>query len=382
MPVTLFVMAWEVWKEVLLPGRQRDRHGNEFRITTRDVAQADRNVGRMLSRGVPLPCVWEHVGVEAASSDARKAAYAKYTFGHVAGRRVDPARQSLWLKLRGEDERDRDQLVKTRFVSPKVCPGYSDSRGGEYRGATIAHVAATPTPVQFWQKPFELSRGEPLYLSFQPEDGTMADETDKPADNTAAGGGGRLKGVIDALREYGLTIPDEVADETGLVIAIKAAKPAADTGDDFDDDLGDAPADDTTAAPSPAGAGGMLMSDARAEPLRKYSRKELTARVKSLFSSGRVDKPTAQSLVRQIKAVDLSYTRDGEMVPNKLATRIEVLEEMPAHSAWKPDGRPGARDLSVTEIDAPDLLTGAGKSGVQEATDLLLSRIAGPAPKK
>ncbi|HYH65586.1 MAG TPA: hypothetical protein VD866_12890, partial [Urbifossiella sp.] len=176
-------MAWKEWKEVLLPGRQRDRHGNWFTITRRNIRQADRNVGLMLSRGVSIPTVWEHVKVEAGDTDARKAAYARYTFGHIGGRRINE-RGALELLHEGRDPRDREQLLKTRFVSPKVCPGYSDSKGGEYRGTTIAHVAATPTPVQFWQRPFgaELSRRKSLYLSYTPEEREMADEADKGKD--------------------------------------------------------------------------------------------------------------------------------------------------------------------------------------------------------
>lgn len=364
-------MAWELWKEVLVPGRFRDRHGDWFAYSPRQIAQAARNVGRMLSRGVPIPCIWEHVGVEANSPDDVKARYAKHTFGHVAGRRIN-GRGALELLHRGTDVRDRDQLLKTRFVSPKVYPGYSDSRGGEYRGPTVAHVAATPTPVQWTQRPFELSRGKALFLSYTPED-AMADDADtgkKGGDDEGAGkkggsGGGATSGgkktiadVIEALRSIGMNIPDEATDEAGLIIAIKAGGSAGlddDGGDDLDDLTGGASG--TTAA---GGGAPMLMSDARAEPLRRHSRKEATARVKALFASGRVDKPTAQRLLREVQAVELSFTRDGEMVSNKLWTKIEVLEDMPANSAWKATGHADGRELSTTTVDAPEQLTGKG----------------------
>ncbi|HYH63955.1 MAG TPA: hypothetical protein VD866_04585 [Urbifossiella sp.] len=364
-------MAWEEWKEVLLPGRQRDRHGDWFEFTPRDIRAAFKNVGRMLSRGVSLPGVWEHVKVEAGDTDARKAAYAKYTFGHVVGRRLN-GRGGLDLRLKGEDERDLEQLRKTRFVSPKVCPGYSDSKGGEYRGLTIAHVAATPTPVQFWQKPFELSRGRPLYLSFQPGGDAMPDDPKKPVDGDGKKTGAKtLADVIDALREKGFNIPQEVTDETGLVIAIKAGGDLDGGGDtDPDLELDDAVAGTDATANAPGAP--MLMSEKRVGPFRKMTRRDLGARVNKLLATGRVARPTAVKLMNQVKTVEMSFTTDGELYRNPLADRIAAYEDLPKHSAWKPDGRTDARDLSVTEIDPPDELRGDGKKADEEATNFLL----------
>ena len=64
-------MTIRLWKEVLLPGRQRDRHGSWFRFSRNDILAANRNCNRMLSRGVPIPCVWEHQDVEAGDSAER-----------------------------------------------------------------------------------------------------------------------------------------------------------------------------------------------------------------------------------------------------------------------------------------------------------------------
>lgn len=359
----------QLWKEVLLPGRQRDRFGNWFTVKPKAVREAARNVSKMLSRGVPLPTVWEHQDVEAGDTAAQKAAYAKHTFGHIAGQRIN-ARGALELLHEVRDQGDAAQLLKTRYVSPKLYRGYSDSRGGEYRGTTIAHVAATPTPVQYWQRPFEMSRGQALYLSYTPGD-AMADEKDdgdkggKSDDKPKpSGGGGKstLADVIAALKEKGWNIPDEVQDEAGLVIAIKAGDGMGD--DDSDIDLGDpnTPPGDTAAA---SGAP-MLMSDARAA-LAKSTRSEYEARERACFAAGKIDRPTALQTIRELRAIPMSFTRDGELVPNRIAIRIEEHERLKDGAAWSKDGRrPGdSLELSNTRVEAaPEKLGGPPDSKV------------------
>lgn len=378
---------WSRWKEVLLPGTQRDARGNEFTVTPEEVRQADANARKMLTRGVPVPCIWEHLGVEAGDDEERRARYAKHTFAHLGGSRVN-GRGALELRIDGRDPADERQVLKTRFVSPKLYQrGYADSRGGVYHGATIAHVAATPTPVQFWQRPFELSEGSALYLSFSsvpsgsarqetPEGDAVADESEKGK----KGGGEKGKGdgesdgkraitdVIKALRDIGMNIPEEVADEAGLVIAIKAAgapKAAA-----ADDGLGEL---DDDAKPPPgatAGAGNapMLMSatDPKVLGWSRHERRDLAHRVKRLFQTGRIDRPTAQKLLREAESVQLSYTTAGDLVAPPLATKVAAYEDLPKGSVWSQTGR-GSLDLSATgALDHPGSLAGA-----DEASDVV-----------
>jgi hypothetical protein len=355
-----------IWKEVLLPGRQRDARGNWFSFSRRDVHAARKNIAKMLSRRVPVPCVWEHLNVEAGDPEEWRARYAKHTFAHVAGHRIN-SRGGLELLHDVPDPKDVDQLLKTRFVSPKVYPqGYSDSRGGEYRGATIAHVAATPTPVQFWQRPFQLSRTDALFLSYQPEGRTVAEETKKPAGD--AGADGDFKALLDALRETGMTIPDEVTDVKGLIIAVKASGGAGAAEPDLDLDDEDAetetPAEpDVNADTAAAGGGGMplMMSATQAAPLIAPTRRDLINRAEKLFRSGRITKPVAEDLVRRAKAVDLSFTRAGELANVKVADEIAAYERLPKHMAWKP--KAGAADpvelSSTREVAPPKHLTGS-----------------------
>lgn len=358
-------MGTRIWKETLCKGRQRDRWGNWFAFTSDDIRQAHRNVNRMLSRGVPVPCVWEHQPVEAGDPDEHRAAYAKYTFAHVAGSRIN-ARGNLELLHDVPDPADVRQLAKTRFVSPKVYPSYSDSLGGEYSGTTIAHVAATPNPVQTWQKPFELSRGKALYLSYTPEGKTVAEDTkpkdgdgDGKAGETKAGGKASLMDVIAALKDVGMNIPDEVTDETGLVIAIKASGGGGFGGSDDDDELDDelplGGAGDTTVA----GAGGpvMMSNGPQTAQWAKAERADMKTRVKNLFATGRVDRPTARQLLRQVGTVEMSFTRDAEPVC-PLLKKIAEHEKKAANSAWQANGGRSV-DLSATAgFDLPEKLRG------------------------
>lgn len=373
-------MGFRVWKEVLCLGWQQDRFGRWFKVDQDRIGQAFRNSKLMLSRGVPVPCVWEHQKFEAKDADdpEKKAAYAKFTFAHVGGARLND-RGNLEFRHDGPDDKDAAQLLKTRFVSPKLCSaGYEDSRGGTYRGATIAHVAATPTPVQFWQRPFEFSRGE-FYLSYTPEGETVAkDKEDKPADDEG-NASGDLAGVIDALREKGITVPDEVTDWKGLIIAIKASGSASKPADDIDldeDELGGGSA----AAPGAP----MLMSEDRAKPIRARDQRDAETRIRGLFKSGRITAAVAKTKIREARSFEFSYTRKGDTVPNSLMAWIEAREELPKHSAWKPKGETDI-DLSETRgVDAPDALAGKkdDPNGVKEATDFVLGFISGGPAKK
>lgn len=379
-----------VWKEVLCRGRQCDARGFWFEIGAKDIRDGLRNAKLMLSRGVPVPGVWEHQDIEASHiplDDAQKLAewkrrYAKYTFGHVAGARVND-RGNLDLAFTVPDPADRKQLTKARFVSPKLYPSYSDSRGGRYAGTTVAHVAATPTPVQFWQRPFgvELSRAGALYLSFTPGASDMADENEMEE----GGGNSELKAVIAAMREaYGANIPDEVKDWSGLIIAIKANAGAVEPdGDEFDMGEDDAAADmgdDMDQTQAAAGAP-LMMSMTHDDPnVRKQvqqwsgpERKALKKRVVALFNSGRIDGAKGRQLTRQIDSVSLSFTADAEAV-SPVHKEIEKLEAKPANSVWKGKaGRGGALDLSATRTVGAPNLGGDTAQGTEEAKNFLLA---------
>lgn len=384
-------MGVRVWKEVLCLGRQQDRHGRRFTFTRQDIQDAYRNCRKMLGRGIFIPCCWEHQSTAEPrflSRDEAVAAYAKHTFGGIVDARIND-RGNLECLHDVPDTRDAHQLVKTRFVSPKVYPSYSDSRGGKYRGTTIGHVAATPTPVQYWQRPFELSQADAIYLSYTPEGDMAKEDTDDKG-----GGNSDLQDLIEALRGAGMTIPDEVADLKHLVIAIKASAGGGGGDDDLDLDApapdvdpsmggGDSPAG-MTGAPSPP----MLMSDGQAEPLRRMTRRDLKHRIQELFNSGRINRPTAVSLWQEARTITLSFTSAGELTQNPVVARVEAYEKLPREMAWAGRGRraKGSLDLSMTDtVNQPHEFTGSSmpqpSSEFQGWIDGLLSRIPGKAAK-
>lgn len=361
-----------LWKDVLYPGRQRTADGRWFTVTARDTARARANCLKMLGRGLRVPCVLEHqpgAGPVKLSRGDRLADYVKHTFGEIRDARRDAA-GVLWLKHEVYDPADARMLVTKRMqVSPLLYPSYSDSRGGEYRGATVGHVAATPTPVQWNQRPFEMSRGRALYLSYTPEadvaDEPKDDEKPKKADEPAAAATG-IGAVIEALRGIGFNIPDEVVDETGLVIAIKAGggpDKDPDDGLDLGDEGGgnDVTPPGTEAAPSPP----LLMSatDPVFPGLARSARKDLQHRVERLFKTGRVTRPTAQKLGRQLAAVELSFTPKGDLAGCPIEVKVAAYEELPAWTAWSRKGGAGGVELSATrEVGAPEELAGKARA--------------------
>jgi hypothetical protein len=409
-----------VWKETLLPQRQFDpKTGRWFTISDADIRDAHRNIRRMVQKGLKIPLVWEHQNVEEADPDEWKANYARNTFGFVGGARFSTVADveagvasragTLLVRHDVHDENDVRQLGRIGGVSPKIYRGYFDSQGEEYRGLTVAHCAATPTPLQWNQAPFsaELSDSEALCLAYAPpdddsetekcpryretvddwfealdlsataapdEDSAVADEAPKKTDTPAGGGKKTLADVIKALRDAGWAIPDEVEDESGLIIAIKAGKGGATPEPDTDDA---ATPDEETAA---AGGAPMVMSTLDSNPERKKEatayakefRDEATARIEAALKTGRLNPTEARKLRQRAKSYEMSFTdfeQTGERW-NKLLADIEAAEKKAEHSAWKPTGQQ-AVELSSTEPVKPPEELNTAAAGVTEAAAVM-----------
>ena len=355
----------------------------------------------MLNRGIRIPCVWEHQPgahpVELSYSD-RIANYVKHCFAEAGATRIGKD-GVLWVRHDVYDPADARKLKTAEVqVSPKLLNGFSDPKGREYRGTTVAHIAATPTPVQYWQSrewlaapPLsrELSSGNALFLSYgsssmpKPKDDDLeqeletevapeGEEAPPPEPELPAGPEGDLAGLVDALREYGLTIPDECEDIKHLIIAIKAAKPAGGDPDGMNASAG------KDAAIGQGGGPPMLMSDARTiEKYTKAERKGLKNEVRELYLAGRINRVKRLELDRRIDAVEMSFYDSGDLAPNKVAAEVEALKTLPANSAWKPTGAISV-ELSNTAIEPhPESLTKEAP-GIKEATAAILSRIPSP----
>lgn len=439
----------EVWKETLLPGTMVDpKTRRTFTITDKEVLESRRNLNRMVRKGLNIPLVWEHQDVEENDDEEWKANYARNTFGRVGGAKIASQLDvdagiatrlgTLLVRHDVHEEKDAKQLSRTGYVSPKLYKGgYLDSTGEEFMGCTIAHIASTPSAVQFWQKPFmELSADDALYLSYlppeeefiddtqstlcphedlthpdkfedwldwvadkiddhcdedeeptevnlstteTPEDSPVPDEaqpkkeesTEKPP---AAGGGGKkgkatLEDVIKALKDTGMNIPDEVEDESGLVIAIKASGGG----------MSSEPEEPVETSPEPepateaAGGAPMMMSTTDKDPKKKSlaekeakpEREDAVKRIDALFAAGKIDGPTQRKLRRQANSYEMSFT-DGEVTGHRWVALVAELDKANGNPPKiTPKHGDNPLSLSTTTVPLPELAQAS--AGVNEA---------------
>lgn len=352
-----------LWKDVLWPGRWVWPDGRSLTLRPDDVRRAHRNGRRMLARRLDVPACWEHQPdayprpVELSSavygSPDRRAAWARNVIAPVkafevreqvrGGRRVpvlfagiDTARLT---------PADLDRVKTAGKVSCRVDVRFSDARNGEvYPGYSVSHVAVTPKPLEPDQGPFLMSRGpaaRTYYLGHgsRPMPKPDHDQTPPPADELEGideGGGpapdpepdgdeadgGDLQALIAALRDAGLTIPDEVEDLKHLIIAVKACgKPKPD-------------ADPMAAATQPAGGGAPLMMS-QAAMAEKYpdrvenDRRNLRAMISLAFKDGQIPGDFADELKRELEGFELSYAPTGAVADTDLVQRVKAYRKLP-----------------------------------------------------
>lgn len=405
----------QIWKETLLPGTQIDAKSKQpFTITSQDVKAAERNLNRMVAKHRNVPLVWEHQDVEENDLEEWKANYAKNTFGKVGGARIN-SRGALEVRHDVHDKRDADQLKKTGYVSPKIYHGYQDSQGDEYTGLTIAHVAATPTACQFWQRPFELSDDDAMYLSYTPPEGaecpvysetfkewlsalelsvtgdpdeesTVADEEETPTkkkgppdksdddDTTDSGGNEDLKAIVKALKEkFGANISEKVTNWKELLIAIESNAGSGDMDADPEPDPEPTNPDEDLAASADAattGASGppMVMSTLDTDPKKrdkaiktvKPDRDEWVKAAEAVFAAGKCDGPTKRAWQRVLTSCELSVTGDGKVTGkrfNATVTEIKKALALAPDSVWAASKvkkrADGTFDMSTLTVPAP-----------------------------
>ena len=382
---TLWFMASVfVWKDVLHPGRSVLPDGRKVNFTAEHSRNAHANLQRMIAKGLTVPCCWEHQpGAEPVelSADEQLANRSKLLFGAIVGSKVD-RNGVLWARHEIYKPEDAEHLSQSRQkVSPKLVPGYRDQTGEKYYGPTVTHVAATPTPVQYWQKPFELSDSDALYLSYSPEGEEVPTETETPD-----GGNGDLNKLIEALKGAGMRIPDEVNDIPGLIIAVKASggEPDGDEGDDLNDE--DFELDAESADPQMTPGGGMPVVMSMTPKVKKWARRDrktIAERIRGAFRSGRLTKPEASQMLRQAETIELSYAKaDASLVPNKLLKTLDEIESRPANSKWKASS--DGIDLSMTDAGSTHPLNGGESTDAAkalEAQEALAKKYSVPAKK-
>lgn len=416
--------------------RRRDRYGRWFEFSDADIRDAHENIQKMLKRGVPIPLVFEHVDLEAGDDDEWRANYARHCFGHAGGSRISKA-GSLEVRHDVVDPEDVKRLRKCKFVSPKIRPGWWDSKGGEYTGATVTHIALTPSPVQYNQKPFELSDADGLFLSYAdsapaiapgqessgaekpppcpgqdwwddwlaglgpvelsateppPEVNPVADEkSDDKGEKKDGGdkGGGKnadLKMIIEAIQAAypEANIPTEVSNWNELALVLKAQKRGAAEAESEPEPEPEAPEGGAT---SDAGGPPMLMSTLDKNPARrkqaelwaKDERDDARARIEAALKAGKLSALDARRLSRQAGAVEMSFL-DGAPTGKrwgKLLADIEAAEKGPVKFKLKSDGTPV--ELSTVEVERPKL---GGEMTDERASDAAAFIAHGVRPKK
>jgi hypothetical protein len=192
-----------------------------------------------------------------------------------------------------------------------------------------------------------------------------------------------------------MNIPDEVVDETGLVIAIKASGGAGGNDDlgGMDDGLGSGASGGNSGDVGGAGAPPMLMSTTDPDPATRrqainWARQEKTdlkGRIKTAFESGRLDRPEARALLRRVESVEMSFHRETGEAVHPLAAKLKEVETRPEWSKWRKDGkRQGeATELSNTlGVTAPsELSPDAGLSSVVSEQERLAKQYSVAAAK-
>jgi hypothetical protein len=361
--------AFRRWVEVLEPGTYRLSDGHVHTFTPADTRNAVVAGNRMLAAGLRVPCCWAHQP-EAfpayLSHDQPVRNPALDYFGEVKRYRLAATGRAEAL-VDIPDRADARQFRKVNGVSPRLQRDWVDEQAVRWGGLTVAHVAATPTPIQRrLRRPTDLSH-VPGTVSARAvydlahatrEAAPMADENEdkgdkgggeKGGDKKAGGsGGGSMTSVLDSLAQLGIDLGSagaQIADLDQLDQALKVAVSMKSVVD-LDDDLDDGPGDDTTNAPPPPA----LMSHFTAAA--KTVAADLDLRVKRLFRSGRVDAKTRDRLVGQLKTADLShasFTPAGELKPLAVVQQIEAYEALPAGKFSKENRVPAAgADLSHT----------------------------------
>jgi hypothetical protein len=159
------------WFKIWSPGRVLLRDGRVWEDTPADLVNGYVQGKAMLAAGLWIPGCWEHqpqarpafIADMADWSPDRRAQFARNTFGHVTDYDLRPGHQ-LWAELDVPDQKDLDQLRRTRGFSPRLDTDARDPRGRTYPGKSVAHVAATPTPFQTGTGPVPVqlsSKGPP-----------------------------------------------------------------------------------------------------------------------------------------------------------------------------------------------------------------------------
>lgn len=329
-------------KDVLYPGAYRLPDGRRVNYSRQEVERLAKRANEMLAHGLHIPVCWEHQDGIRVSRAERLADRARLNLGHVVAARAHPE-GFLEIDIDVPNDEDAKRLPSARFVSPQFEFDITDSDDRKWDGRSLTHVAVTPRPVQHRQQPFRPKAQEALGVvsraverlsldGYLGEKEKMAEENDTSADDGGAEGGS-LGDLIEALKGAGLSIPDEVQDIAGLIIAVKASSGNTADTTDSTDTIPDATGD--TEGVSEASGGPVMMSadaqkriDALEARLVQSERKSLERRVRDLLRLGKVPKAIHDRLLADLKTERLSLDQAGNLQAGKLLAQVEAYEAL------------------------------------------------------
>lgn len=354
-----------VQKDVLWPGSWKFRDGRTLTLTADQIRTAFVNTQEILDSGYDVPWCWEHqrnacpveMSTALADGDAR-AEWSKNCFSRVRGLELKSTNRGPVL-MASFDKKDLtadelNRVGKAAKVSCWVQENAINPRTGKvYEGYSVFHVAVTPKPVEPNQGKFLMNwigGGESYF--FGDEDDLVelkkAEET-KPDPETPTTSESETKPdvprIVQALREAGWSIPEEVVDTDQLVIAIKAAgmPSKAEDADHVKTESGGSPP--------------MLMSQAAMEKERpgivKADRRDIERRIKAIVETGRVAPPIGKRLTAQFTGFQLSYA-NGEVALKGPLSELAAYEKLPAGMVMKP--KADGVELSTLAQDRPNEL--------------------------
>lgn len=377
----------------------------------------------MLQAGINIPVSMEHRDDQKPrqlSRDDWASERAKGTAGWVDKFLVSKNTGIMFVEGEAPSAEDAKAIEANRFCSPEI-DAFKDGKGLDW-GEVITHLAVTPRPVQHDQTPVLRLSQTCMRLSLDPKDGKdlakspevppdpapepkpepepspaptrlaappppKAPPPEQPAPAAEAkpagdkpeekvpdkaipengnDGTGNLTRLIEALREAGLTIPDEVQDVAGLIIAVKASGGASALQPL--DDLEEVPPTGQTGAATGGAAMPLMMSlegqkrlSALETKIVADERVNLSRDLNWLFNTGRITRQDHAAQSKLARAVRMSLNAAGEPDGDEYRPVREWIAARKTLKAWSvmprtaKDNTADTTRLSVTD-PPPEML--------------------------
>lgn len=325
----------------------------------------------MRAAGIKIPVPWgHHSKARPLTADDHHFAASRYNAGYLDELSINKAGALEGIfELPGAELDGAGNIVseatladgrKVKTAIAEVSAAIDDWKDGRGRRwpDSIIHVALTPLPVVAGQTGFVAADGRtgPTERRFSLSTllfATEADMADDKETSEGAEGGGQnqeLLDLIEALRAAGLTIPDEVTDIPGLIIAVKASGGAEEGEAPFETEGGEGAGEGVPPmVEQPAGTFMSLLRhhDPAVRRLAEQHRTALEkqhqdwrsrrlAKVEQLIARG-LQPPVAEELRRQVGAVQLSLDRAGAPKPPPVDAQLSLLDRVLPRRGFLPD---------------------------------------------